>query len=286
MFDIFQMNIPLLASSIVLVAMGCIALLFSLILRQKSRALNSLPKNLSANVFDKTFNVFEPDEQHRKIISSHTGLIIFVAVYGSWLAAMIAVFKTFEAGGILACVTFLICAGLLLIDETQEINKNAGIFLKALRNGAGLGKGDLQALSVIRKASSKLTRYHMILATLFFASAATIPSLVNTALLATAEIAAAALAISSALTAVPMLALLVLACLFATALMVIQVGGNKIRKRVFDFPPSIPVDVVGRQFHRMKMYVGILHHHPTLREPKPEETENVNKKELEERTNY
>lgn len=286
MFDIFQTNIPLFVSSLVLVAMGCAALFLSLLLRQKSRGLNRFSKNLFANVFDRTFSVFEPNEQPRKIINSHTGLVVFIAIYGSWLVAMIAVFKTFEIGGILGCVTFLICAGLLMIDETEEINRNAGIFLRALKNGAGLGKGDLKVLLIIRSASSMLTRYHLILAILFFASAATIPLIVDAALLASAEIAAAALAISSALAAVPILALIVMVGVFATVLMVIQVGGNKIRKRIFGFPPSIPVDVMGRQFHRMKMYVGILHHHPTLREPRPEETEKANEKELEERTHY
>jgi len=237
-------------------------------------------------VFDRTFNVFDPNEQHRKIINSHTGLVIFIAIYGSWLVAMIAIFKTFEVGGILGCATFLICAGLLMIDETEEINRNAGIFLRALKNGVGLGKGDLKALLIIRNASSRLTLYHLILAILFLASAATIPLIVDVALLVSAEIAAAALVISSALAAVPMLALLVMVGVFATVLMMIQVGGNKIRKRLFGFPPSIPVDVVGRQFHRMKMYVGIQHHHPTLREPKPEDAEKANRKELEESTHY
>lgn len=168
MFDIFQTNIPLFVSSLVLVAMGCAALFLSLLLRQKSRGLNRFSKNLFANVFDRTFSVFEPNEQPRKIINSHTGLVVFIAIYGSWLVAMIAVFKTFEIGGILGCVTFLICAGLLMIDETEEINRNAGIFLRALKNGAGLGKGDLKVLLIIRSASSMLTRYHLILAILFF----------------------------------------------------------------------------------------------------------------------
>lgn len=280
MFELFQMNFSLLLASLVLVAMGCFALYFSLKLGRKSRVLSRFPKSPSANVFDKTFNVFDPNERQRKIINSHTGLVVSVAIFGSWLVATIAVFKTFEAGGILGCIVFLVCAGLLMIDETQEIDKNAGIFLKALKNETGLGKGDLQALYVIRKTLPKLARYHLTLAILFLASSAAVPLLANTAFLASAQIASAVIAIASALWAIPLVALLAMAGLFALTLVAIQVGGDEVKRRIFSFPPAIPIDVVGRQFHRMKMYVGILHHHPTLREPKPEETEEANKKEI------
>jgi hypothetical protein len=279
------MDVSLLASSLILVAMGCVALIFSLALFQKSHALGKLPKNLSAKVFDKTFNVFEPNKEHRKIISSHTGLIVFLAVYGSWFAVTVAVFKTFEVGGILGCITLLICAALLMIDETQEIHKNTGIFIKAVKNGTGLGEGDVQALALMRSTLPKLSTYHLILAVAFFASSVSVPFLVNPVFLASAEIASVAMALSNSLKAVPLFALLVIAGLFATALVVIEVGANVTKKRIFGFPHAIPLEVLGRQFFRMKMFVRILHHHPTLHEPQPEETENVNRKDIEEHSN-
>jgi len=281
-FDIFQTDISLLASSLVLIAMGCVALVFSLALSRRSRALGKLPKNLSAKVFNKTFNVFEPNKEHRKIISSHTGLIIFLAIYGSWFVVTIGVFKTFEAGGILGCIILLICAALLMIDETQELHKNAGIFIKAIQTGKGLGEGDLEALGLMRSALPKLSTYHLILSVVFFASSLAVPFLVDTVFLASAEIASAMVALTNSLKTVPIFALLLIAGLVAIAIVAIEVGANTSRKRILGFPPSIPVDVLGRQFFRMKMFVGILHHHPTLREPKPEETENINRKDIEE----
>ncbi len=61
MFNVFPEDVSLLASSLVLLAMGCAALVFSLALDRKSRALERLSKNLSVRVFSKTFNIFDPN---------------------------------------------------------------------------------------------------------------------------------------------------------------------------------------------------------------------------------
>jgi hypothetical protein len=282
MFNILQLDISLLATSIVLMIMGSAALFFALLLWARARALRMLPKDLSAQVFDRTFNVFDPQMEHRRVISSHTGLIIFVAVYGAWVALTFVVFKTFEVGGVLGSIAFLICAALLMVDETQEISRNAGIFAKAVKNGVGLGKGDMQVLHVIKKTLPKLSVYHLTLAVVFFVSAFAVPFLVDAVFLASAGIAAAVFAVSVALKAIPLFSLIVIAALFAAALVTAQVAANKTKKRIFGFPPPVSIDILSRQFFRMKMYVGILHHHPTLREPLPEDTEKSNRKDIEE----
>ena len=146
MFDILHMDISLVLSSLVLVLMGCVALAFSLLLGQKLRALRRLPRNLSVRVFNKTYNVFEPNAERRKIINTHTGLIIFIAIYGSWIAVTFMVFEAFAFGGILACIAFLMCASLLMIDESQEFNRNAGVFARAVESDVGLGEGDVEVL--------------------------------------------------------------------------------------------------------------------------------------------
>ena len=282
MFDVFPVDVSLLASSLVLVAMGCAALVFSLALGRKSRALGRLSKNLSVGVFSKTFNVFDPNMGRRRIISSHTGLVVFLAIYGSWFVVTIGVFTTFAVGGLLASVIFLVCAGLLMVDETQEFNKNAGIFVKAIRGGTGLGVGDLRALFVMRRTLPKLSLYHLVLAVVFFASAFAVPYLSTIFFLACAGVAWVFFALSSLLMAVPLLSILAVAGLLGAVIVMIVIGADEARRRIFGFPHSVRVDVLGRQFFRMKVYVGIQHHHPTLREPLPEDTENVNRKELEE----
>jgi hypothetical protein len=276
------MDISLVLSFFVLVMMGCVALAFSLMLGQKFRALRKLPKDLSVRVFNKTFNVFEPNAEHRRIISSHTGLVVFLAIYGSWMATTFVVFKTFEVGGILGCIAFLACAGLLMIDETQEFNRNAGVFVKAVENGTSLGQGDIKVLNVMKTTLPRLSVYHLVLAIVFFVSATAVPFIVDSVLLASAGIASVVVALSVSMKTIPMLSLLVTAGLFATVLVLATLAVNRTKERIFGFPPSVPVDVLGLQFFRMKMYVSILHHHPTLREPQPEETEKTIKRDIEE----
>jgi len=284
--NIFQIDVSLLSTTIVLLIMGGVAVVFALMLRQKSRALGRLPKNLSVRVFDRTFSVFDPSSERRRIINTHTGLVIFVAVYGFWITATYVVFKAFEVGAILGSIAFLICAALLMIDETQEFYRTAGIFVKAIANGNGLGKGDMRVLAVMKKTLPRLSKYHIVLAVLFFASALAVPLLVDAVFLATESVASAVFAVSLVFKAFPIFPFFVIAGMFAAALVLAQIAVNKTKKRVFGFPPPVPIDVESRQFFRMKMYVGILHHHPTLREPLPEDTEKLNRQDLEEHSEH
>jgi HAMP domain-containing protein len=282
LFNVFPSEVSLFASSMVLVAMGCVALVFSLLLERKSRALRRLSKNLSVGVFSKTFNVFDPSMERRRIISSHTGLVVFVAIYGAWLVVTVGVFTSFAAGGLLASVIFLVCAGLLMVDETQELNKNAGIFVEAIRSGTSLGVGDMRALFVMRRTLPKLSLYHLFLAAVFFASAFEVPYLSNVIFLVCADVAWVLFALSSLLIAVPLLSLIAVAGLFGAVIAMIAIGADQARKRLFGFPRSIRSDVLDTPFERMALYVRYMRHHPTLHEPLPEDTENISRKELEE----
>jgi hypothetical protein len=286
LFNIFQVDVSLLSTTAVLLIMGAVAVVFALMLRQKSRALGRLPKDLSVRVFDRTFNVFDPSSERRRIVNSHTGLVIFVAVYGFWITATYVVFKAFEIGAILGSIAFLICAALLMIDETQEFNRNAGIFVKAIAKGSGLGKGDLRVLAVMRKTLPRLSKYHLVLAVLFFASALAVPFLVDAVFLATAGVASVVFALSLVFKAFPIFPFFVIAGMFAAAVVLAQIAVNKTKKRVFGFPLPVPIDVESRQFFRMKMYVGVLHHHPTLREPSPEDTDRINEQDLDKHSEH
>lgn len=272
----------MLASSLVLLAMGCAALVFSLALGAKSRALRRVSKNLRVGVFDKTFNVFDPNMAGRRVLSSHTGLVIFLAIYGSWLAVMVGVVATFAVGGLLGAVTFLVCAGLLMVDETQELNQNAGIFVKAIGSGTGLGVGDFKALAVMMKALPKLTRYHLALAVVFFAGSVAVPYIATAVVLACAGVGWAFLGLSSLLSAVPLLSLIAIAGMIGVVIVAIEVGANEAKRLFFGFPRSIRLDVLDMQLERMTLYVWLHNHHPWLREPQPEDTENINRRELEE----
>ena len=285
MFNLFQMEFSLLATSIVLMIMAGAALFFGFLLHAKSRALRILPKDLSVKVFDRTFNVFDPHIKQRRVISGHTGLVVFIAIYGSWLAFIYIVFKSFELGGVLGAIAFVICAALLMIDETQELSKNAGIFAKAIRDRVGLAKGDIEVLHIIRKTLPKLSVYHLTLAVVFFVSALTVPILVDAVFLASAGIAAALFAVTAATFKVlPTYIFAVMGGVFAAGLVTAQVAVKKIRKRIFGFPSPVPLEKsdLGLQMERIWMYGRKINHHPMLREPMPEDTEKMCRKDLEE----
>jgi len=279
LFNPFPANVSLFASSMVLVAMGCVALLFSYLLTTKSRALERLSKNLSVEVFSRTFNVFDPNMQRRRIISSHAGLVVFAAIYGAWFVVTIGVLGTLAAGAVLASVIFLVCAALLMVDETQELNKNAGIFAKAIRSAAGLGVGDMQALCIMRATLPKLSRYHMVLGAVFFTSAFAVSHLLDVILLAFADVAWVFFALNSLPIAAYMLSIIAVAGLFYVLIVAIEIGIDEAKKVLFGLPRSIRVDALDGQFERMRFF---LQYPWTPHEPLPEDTENINRKELEE----
>jgi len=284
MFDILHMEPSLILSSAVLIGMGCAALVFSLTSNLRSRALRRLPQDLLPRVFSKTFNVFEINTKSRKIIGGHTGLAVFMAIYGSWLAVTFLVFKTYEFGGILSCIIFILCAGLLLIDETFELNKNAALLAKAVRGGKGLANGDMEVLKLVKSSLPRISSYHLILAVVFFATAIAIQEIMEIFFLASTWIAAAVLSLSaSAARALPwgqpMPSLLIVAGFSGTVIVLLLHLGGRTKKRIFGFPPLVPVDIVRHQIDRMRTY-AVSYHHIFLREPQPEETENMNKREI------
>jgi hypothetical protein len=142
---------PSVSASIVLVVMACVSLAISLSFRQKSRAIREFPEDVQASTFKKTFNVFSPYAEKRRIIHEHLELLILVAVYGSFVAISFAVLKVFEFGFLLAFFTLIVCLGFLLVDETLEVHKNTNVILSALRKKTSFGKGDIEVLNFLKK---------------------------------------------------------------------------------------------------------------------------------------
>jgi hypothetical protein len=284
MFTPFPTNFSLLSTSLVLLIMAGASFFFAFLLHAKSRALRTLSYNISVQVFDKTFNVFDPNIKQRHIIDSHTGLIAFIAVYGVYVGLMFVVFKTAEIGGLLGAIAFVVCAFLLMLDETQELNKNAGIFTKAVNNHVGFGKGDLEVLYVMRKTLPRLSAYHLALGGLLFASALTVPFLVDSMLWASAGTANVLFSVIGATFKIsPMYSMALMALVIGSALVTTQFAANKIRKRIFGFPPPIPIETSDLALQRELMALYCMsRHHPTLREPRPEDIQRFNRRELEE----
>ena len=167
-------------SSLTLFAMCCLALAISIFLRLKSRTINSLPKNLSANVFNKTFIVFNPYQEHRKI-HSYLSLFLMLVVFAFAGFALI-LWKMLECGLLLSLFILIIGLNLIVLEDVLEIYRNSETFIKAVKGGTNLGIGDLKVFQLIKKAMPKLSNYYLGLSVLFMVFSLMLPYIWSSAL--------------------------------------------------------------------------------------------------------
>jgi hypothetical protein len=268
-------------ASIVLVVMACVSLAISLNFRQKSHALRKFPEHVQASTFKKTFNVFNPYPEKRRIIHEHLELLILIGVYGSFVAISFAVLKVLEFGFLLAFFMLIVCLGFLLIDETLEVQKNTNVILSALRKKTSFGKGDVEVLVFLRKTLPRLSNYHLMVAFAFFATSLAVPLVVEIFLFAFSGWAGLIFAAGAVLWFFPPSVLLFTALMFGATVFAVQYAANRVKMRIFSFPSSERLNVLSEQFYRMKMFVRIQHHHPTLHVPDIPEPEKAEEQEVE-----
>lgn len=153
--------------------MGSVTLVLCIAFRLKYRKINSLPKNLHAKIFNKTFNVFNPYSERRKIIHNFLVAVPF-AIFAASLAFITLIWKIFEYGLLLSLTSLIICLNLMLVDVAAETYQNAKIFVEAVKDERILGVGDVKAFQTLKGALPKLGNYYLVLSILFWASALTV----------------------------------------------------------------------------------------------------------------
>jgi len=158
-------------SSLTLFAMSCLTLAFSILLRLKYYRLNSFPKNLSANIFDKTFSVLDPYSERKKIIHSFLSAVILIPFFASFAFAIL-LWKIMESGLLLSLIILIVCLNLILPEIVAEVYQNVKIIIKAVEDKVDFGVGDIKAVQTLKNALPKLSNYYLALSILFFASAA------------------------------------------------------------------------------------------------------------------
>jgi len=140
----------------------------------KSRDLKSLPKNLFATVFNRTFTVFDPYPQHTKVIHSFLLALPFVALFVT-IGLTLVIWEILASGLILSLLIIIIGLNLIVIEEAPEVYMNSATFIKAVRSGTDLATGDLKALRLIRDLAAKLSNYYFGLSTVFVMSSIVLP---------------------------------------------------------------------------------------------------------------
>lgn len=218
-------------SSLTLFTMCCLALAISIFLRLKSHAINNLPKDLSANVFDKTFVVFNPYQEHRKIIHSFLSALPLLVGFASAGFALI-VWKMLECGLLLSLFILIIGLNLIVMEDAPEVYQSSKTFIKAVQGGTSLGVGDLKVFQIIKKAMPKLSNYYLGLSILFMASSVMLPYIWSSALWFFAQFIGLILQVSAP---TGIISYLVAAFLLALTLVAIQISASAVKNKLLSY---------------------------------------------------
>ena len=177
MGTILQSEPSFLASFSVLVAMGCLCLALSSYFYLKRKAVWKISKDLTANVSNKTFNVFDLDSEKRMIHGFAFFLLLSPLVAFSWtfILVFVVILNFLEAGLILGLVILILSMGFMMIDEASEARKSLNTFIKAVQARKSFGAGDLTIMSLVDDATRRLTKYYLVLGGMFFATFFAIP---------------------------------------------------------------------------------------------------------------
>jgi hypothetical protein len=126
----------------------------------------------------------------------------------------------------------------------------------------------------------RLSYYHLMIAIIFFAASLTMPYVVNVVVSVFSGLAMLIFVASATLWFFPPFVILCTALMFGATIFTVQFVSNRVKMRIFRFPASERLNVLSEQFYRMKMFIGIQHHHPTLHVPEVSEPEKADQQEF------
>lgn len=169
-----------LSSFSVLLVMSVISIGLSVVFYLKSRNVRKeIPRDLTANIFSRTFNVFNLFPEHRKIYHSYLFFIFFsplMAFSWTFIIVFIVFMQVLEAGLLLGLVMFLFCLGLLMVSEAAEIYSTASTLVKAAKIKRRFGQGDIEVLTIVKSSLGRLSAYYFLLSTTFICLFFTLPT--------------------------------------------------------------------------------------------------------------
>lgn len=190
-----------------------------------------ISQNLSANVFDQTFVVFDPYPDQKKVIHRFLGLLPFVGFFTA-LGLIMVVWSIVTTGFLLSVFIIIIGTSVVIIEEAPEIYMNYKTYLKAIRNHSSFAIGDLKVLQLIKKLMPKLSNYYLGLSTLFILASLALPYLGGTVPLLFQQFMDS-MQRSSGVNGTVVLE--IMGVLFVLNLWIIQFFAYKIKNRIFRF---------------------------------------------------
>jgi small-conductance mechanosensitive channel len=208
--------------------MGCLALALSTLFYLRIRALKRLPGNLSANVFNKTFVVFNPYPEHNKIVHSLSFALPLIVFFLCMGFAFI-VLKIFESGFMLSLFVVIISLNLIILEGALEVYQNSKTFFNAVQDGTDFGVGDIKAFQIVKNALPRVVKYYFGLSIVFIALSIVLPYVWSSVLWSFAGFASL---IFQAGTSTGVANYQIAVFLFAIVLLIIQIIVSKIKSRL------------------------------------------------------
>jgi hypothetical protein len=239
MASTFPFENPSLSSFSVLLVMSVISLGFSAFFYLKSRRVRKeIPRDLTASIFSRTFNVFNPFPEHRRIYHSYLFFILFsplIAFLWTFILVFIVFMKVLEAGLLLGLVTFLLSLGLLMLSEATEIYSTASTLVKAAKTKRLFGQGDIKILSIVRRSLGRMSAYYLLLSIAFIGLFFTLPMVFPLIMLVFSHFVGATVGLTIGSSFVALFATILL---YTLVVITIFFVGGKAKAAVFGFPPS------------------------------------------------
>jgi len=161
-------------SSISLSVLGIMALVMAVLFRQRSKGLESLPRDLEATVSSKTFVVFDPYPAPKKVWHRFLALLPFACLIIATLL-VIAAWTLLTNGLLLSAFIVIIGVNVVVLEDAPEVYATAKIFIRAVQNNSNLAKGDLRVLRIIQRMVPKLRNYYIGLTIFFIGAAIVLP---------------------------------------------------------------------------------------------------------------
>lgn len=202
----------------------------------KYHRISNLPKNLSANVFDKTFNVLNPYSEHGKILHNFLSVLPIIPIILSFV--FIAFLWKILEYGLLLSLVIIVCLNLMLTEVASETYQTTEILIKAVRKRADLAAGDIKAFQTLKNALPKLSNYYFALSILFLVFAATLDYIWPSLLSFFSQAIGLTLVIG---TTTGIISYQVAVFLFALIISIIQIFVFKIKNKFLSYVIELPI---------------------------------------------
>jgi hypothetical protein len=209
--------------------MGCLAIALSILFRLKFKVLKNLSDGLSPNVFDKSFVVFNPYSEQRKVFHEFLSFLPFIVGFTA-VSFALALMILVEAGFALSFCVTLFGLNLIVIDDGLEVYENSRTFIRAVQKEAKLGVGDLKVLQLTKEYMSKVSNYYLVLSITLMGFSIVFPYLFPLAIWLFTQFIGLILQVSRI---VGVIAWVFAVFLFALTVVFVQILASKIKSRVW-----------------------------------------------------